>query len=98
MSEAPEPKRKKKKTSQPQKDEETRPLRINTTVRVLGPKAPGAKALYERQVEAMGRILRRYALEELKKQKGDSANQESGDRKNDRHSKSRGRSGKSKPQ
>jgi hypothetical protein len=58
MSEAPKPPKKAKKKPRAAKEKagplEARPLRINTTVYELGPNAPRAKELHERQVKAIG--------------------------------------------
>lgn len=60
MSEAPKPPKKAKKKSRAAKEKarplerkKARPPRINITVYELGPNAPRAKELHERQVKAM---------------------------------------------
>lgn len=79
MSEAPKPQKKTKKKpraakekAQPLEGKEARPLRINTTVYELGPSAPRAKELHERQVKAMARFLRPAVIKEWERRRGGS--------------------------
>lgn len=80
MSEAPKPQKKAKKEpraaakekARPLERKEARPLRINTTVYELGPSAPRAKELHERQVKAMARFLRPAVIKEWERRKGNS--------------------------
>ncbi len=71
MSEAPKPPKKAKKKPRAAK-EKTRPLRINTTVYELGPNAPRAKEVHERQVKAMARFLRPAVIKEWERRKDSS--------------------------
>lgn len=79
MSEAPKPPKKAKKKPRAPKEKagplerkEARPLRINITVYELGPNAPRAKELHERQVKAMVRFLRPAVIKEWERRKGSS--------------------------
>jgi hypothetical protein len=79
MSEAPKPPKKTKKKpraarekARPLERKEARPLRINTTVYELGPSAPRAKELHERQVKTMARFLLPAVIKEWERRKGRS--------------------------
>lgn len=51
--------RKPKKNAKPRGE---KPLKIITTVRVVDPSEPGGKALEERQIQAVGRLLQRATV------------------------------------
>jgi hypothetical protein len=68
MSEAPKPPKKSKK--KPRAAKKKAPMRINITVYELGPNAPRAKELHERQVKAMARFLRPAVIKEWERRKG----------------------------
>jgi hypothetical protein len=79
MSEAPKPPKKTEKKprtakekARPLERKEARPLRINITVYELGPRAPRAKELHERQVKAMASFLRPAVIKEWERRKGGS--------------------------
>lgn len=79
MSEAPKSQKKAKKKpraakekTRPLQGKEARPLRINTTVYELGPRAFRARELHERQVKALARFLRPAVIKEWERRKGGS--------------------------
>jgi hypothetical protein len=74
MNEAPKPPKKSKKKPRAAR-KKARPLRINVTVYELGPNAPRAKELHERQVKAMARFLRPAVIKEWERRKGRSQDQ-----------------------